>query len=239
MTKQLLASLLCVVSVFWSSNAAAAADSVCPQAPCVYLPTIAVPPPLKVTGYYAGDWRSGGRDGQFYYVIRGHVINRSYQPIYQAFVRISGVNSGGFLVTQTVPLALPVTFPGQLNPFEASYLSGYQAPSPPVFDIVGGTPTGSFQSITVVTSRTVSSGIEVTFRNDGLAPVKDVAGDLGLTTEGVSYIDFSQVYPAYPITNLMNPGATVIFTFPIRPGLAQKWVVFAQGTTCSTPPLCP
>jgi hypothetical protein len=234
---------MCFVGITSTTHATATVTA-CPQPTCAYLPFVAIAQPIEVTGYVVALF--GGGNQPTYYAVRGQVINRSNEPIYDARVRVSGVDGFGNFVSQTVQLALPVTFSGQLNPFEAVYpRDGGNVPRPPQLEIIGGSTADAdgYQPVTVVTSRTVSNGgIEVTFRNDGLMPVTDVQAVVGVIYPNSQTILYPRVYPPYSVASFIGPNSTVTYTFPmvLLGGGSQKWwFVAAQGITCIPAPFCP
>ena len=232
---RIFTAILCLVAMLGGQHFAFAANVSCPKVSCMALPVIVVAQPLEVNGFGVV-----GRGIPTLNSIKGQVINRSSWPVFNARLRVSGEDQYGRFFSRTVPLALPVTFPGQFNPFEVAIGVPEYTPVKPQFEIIGGSMAGAqnYQPVTVVMSRPLSTGIEVTFRNDGLTSVKDVQAVMGLTLPGSSDIGWLGIYPPYSVAGLIEPGATVTYSFPVVPGSFTRWLVFAQGNTCFTPPLC-
>ena len=142
-------AVLCLMSISGSVNATGANLS-CPKAVCISLPFVSVAPPLQVTSsmrfldLYLNDR------------VRGQIINHSDKPVFNALVRIVGTTG----ISQTVPLALPATFPGQANVFEGVFDNFHSPNVIQQIEVISYTTTSTqtYQPVTVVTSHTLDGG---------------------------------------------------------------------------------
>ncbi len=205
----------------------------CTRSFCLALPVVSVAPPLQIT--QCATFRDRGATWH----LQGYVLNTSNKTIYNASVRLYGKTEAGTLVTSTVPLALPGTFPEQLNPYEALFAAHPGYPLNPNIEIVTYTTvsTTTIEPLTVVTSRTVGTGnVEAIFRNDTSSAIYQAQAVIGKMYIGSSCWGFappepngfSYVYPPYAIAPLVRPGEAVTYTFPVG-SFTQHWVIFAQG----------
>lgn len=227
-----LAALVCAVVTFAWGNGEST-NAICSSPHCLVLPIVSVAPPLQLTQC------ATFRDRGAIWHLQGYVLNTSSKTIYNASVSLYGKTEAGALVTSTVPLALPATFPGQLNPYEALFAAHPGYPLNPKVEIVTYTTvsTTTVEPLTVVTSRTIGTGnVEATFRNDTSSAIHQAQAVIGKMYIGSTCLGFappdpdgfSYVYPPYAITPVVRPGETVTYTFPVG-AFTQSWVIFAQG----------
>ena len=202
-------------------DVAFAANISCPNVSCVALPFIGVAHPMQVAGFITF------KDRSLTTYVLGNVINHSNKPIFNTQVRVLGIDGTGTVISRTSAVALPVTFPGQLNPFIAGFEPRYALNSLDV-EVISYTSMSAeiYESLTVVTSRTLESGdLEAVFRNDASTSVKNVQATAWWLSPAIGQIN------TYTISGLLAPNATMTYTFlNYYPASAVSgWRVAAQG----------